>query len=78
LRILDEWEARSRENYVGAFDIAVIYVGLNDKDSAMLWLEKAYGERIMRLELMTEPAFDGLRADPRFIELESRIGLTSR
>jgi hypothetical protein len=75
---LDELKTRSTKEYIGAFDIAVIYVGLHDKDSAMQWLEKAYDERTMRLEQVTEPAFDSLRSDPRFIDLEKRIGLPPR
>jgi TolB-like protein/tetratricopeptide (TPR) repeat protein len=75
LEILDELKARAKKNDVGAFDVAIVYVGLNDKDSAMNWLEQAYDERTMRLEQITEPSFDGLRSDPRFIALEKRIGL---
>lgn len=78
LQIIDELKTRSTKEYIGAFDIAVIYVGLDDKDSAMQWLEKAYDERTMRLEQITEPAFDRLRSDPRFIDLEKRIGLPPR
>jgi TolB-like protein/DNA-binding winged helix-turn-helix (wHTH) protein/Flp pilus assembly protein TadD len=75
LQIIDELKNRSTKNYVAAFDIAAVYVGLNDRDSAMYWLDKAYEERTMRLEQITEPVFDGIRSDPRFINLANRIGL---
>jgi tetratricopeptide (TPR) repeat protein len=78
LEIVDELKTRSTKEYISAIDIAVIYVGLDDRDSAMQWLERAYDERTMRLEQVTEPAFDRLRSDPRFIDLERRIGLPPR
>jgi TolB-like protein/DNA-binding winged helix-turn-helix (wHTH) protein/Flp pilus assembly protein TadD len=78
VQILDELKARTKKNDVGAFDVAIVYVGLNDKNSALEWLEKAFTERTMRLEQITEPSFDGLRSHPRFISLEHRIGLKSQ
>ena len=75
LRILNDLKLRSKREYVAAFDIALVYAGLDDKELTMHWLEKAYDERTMRLEQITEPAFDGFRSDPRFRDLERRIGL---
>jgi hypothetical protein len=43
----------------------MVYVGLDEKDQAMSWLEKAYGERSNPSVLM-RPCFDPLRSDPRF------------
>jgi TolB-like protein len=56
--------------------IALVYVGLGEKDQAMVWLEKAYSERFNPGVLM-RPAFDPLRPDPRFQDLLRRIGLQS-
>ena len=44
------------------------------KDQAMAWLEKAYAERF-NPGVLTRPAFDSLRSDPRFQDLLRRIGL---
>jgi len=52
-----------------------VNVGLNDKNEAFRWLGRAYEERTMRLEQITEPTFDGLRSDPRLIHLKALIGL---
>jgi hypothetical protein len=68
-RIIEELKLRSGKEYVTPFDIAVIYVGLNDRDEAFRWLGRAYEERTMRLEQITEPAFEGLRSDPRLFTL---------
>jgi hypothetical protein len=55
--------------------IALVYVGLDDKDQAMAWLEKAYVERF-NPQILMRPCFDPLRSDPRFQDLLHRIGLS--
>jgi Flp pilus assembly protein TadD len=74
-QIIEELKLRSEKEYVTSFDIALVYVGLNDRDEAFRWLGRAYEERTMRLEQITEPTFDGLRSDPRLIHLKKLIGL---
>jgi TolB-like protein/DNA-binding winged helix-turn-helix (wHTH) protein/Tfp pilus assembly protein PilF len=54
--------------------VALIYVGLGDNDQAMAWLEKAYQARF-NPSILLRPAFDPIRADPRFRDLWARIGL---
>ena len=56
-------------------EIALVYVGLDEKDQAMAWLEKAYEERF-NPSVLQRPAFDPLRSDPRFLNLLRRIGLS--
>lgn len=56
--------------------MALIYVGLGEKDLAFTWLEKAYEERSFELSFIkAEPRMDGLRSDPRFRDLLRRMGL---
>jgi hypothetical protein len=74
VRILDDLKNRSRDTLSNAPEIALVYVGLDDKNQAMAWLEKAYAERFNPGVLM-RPAFDPLRSDPRFEDLLRRIGL---
>jgi TolB-like protein/Tfp pilus assembly protein PilF len=60
---------------VGQYDIAVIYAGLNDRDNAFKWLEKAYQAHAYWLTwLKIDHALDPLRSDPRFEDLVHRIG----
>jgi TolB-like protein/DNA-binding winged helix-turn-helix (wHTH) protein/Flp pilus assembly protein TadD len=75
VRILNDLKNRSRAGFSNAPEIAVVCVGLDEKDQAMVWLERAYGERFNPGVLM-RPAFDPLRSDPRFQNLLRRIGLT--
>ena len=71
LRILTDLKSQSNQD---APEIALVYVGLDQKDQAMAWLEKAYSERFNPGVLM-RPAFDPLLPDPRFQDLLHRIGL---
>jgi TolB-like protein/DNA-binding winged helix-turn-helix (wHTH) protein/Tfp pilus assembly protein PilF len=60
--------------FSNAAEIALIYAGLDEKDQAMAWLEKAYAERF-NPSILLRPAFDPLRSDLRFQDLLRRIGL---
>jgi TolB-like protein/DNA-binding winged helix-turn-helix (wHTH) protein/Tfp pilus assembly protein PilF len=72
--ILNELKDRSKHEFLNPSEIALIYVGLDQKDQAMVWLEKAYDGRFDPV-VLTWPVFDPLRSDPRFQDLVRRIGL---
>lgn len=56
--------------------LALVYLGLGQKEIALEWLEKAYQVRARDLlEIRYDPQFAQLRTDPRFIDLLRRIGL---
>jgi TolB-like protein/Flp pilus assembly protein TadD len=66
----------SKKRYVPAIYFAVIYIGLDRRDDAFLWLDKAYQERCEYLVYLgSEPLADPLRGDPRFSKLLTRLGL---
>jgi TolB-like protein/DNA-binding winged helix-turn-helix (wHTH) protein/Flp pilus assembly protein TadD len=73
-KILNDLKNRSPQVFSNAPEIAMVYVGLDDKDQAMAWLERAYAERFSPWVLM-RPCFSPLRSDPRFQDLLHRIGL---
>jgi serine/threonine protein kinase/Tfp pilus assembly protein PilF len=76
LRIIDELGAVSKRSFVTAFFFALVYAGLEDKDQAFTWLEKACAERFNRLAYVkVEALWDPLRCDPRFAELLRRVGI---
>ncbi|MBZ5546468.1 MAG: tetratricopeptide repeat protein [Acidobacteriia bacterium] len=69
-------EQMRTKRYVPAVYIALVYVGLGDKDKAFEWLDRAYEEHCEYLVyLPTEPLADPLRHDPRFPRLIERLGL---
>jgi len=49
--------------FSNAPEIAVVYLGLNDKNQAMAWLEKAYAEGF-NPGVLIRPCFDPIRSDP--------------
>jgi tetratricopeptide (TPR) repeat protein len=76
-RVFNQLKDLSKNQYVSAYDIALIYVGLGEKDQAFTTLEQAYEERCPTLEfLKVEPSLDPLRSDPRFADLLRRMNLT--
>jgi tetratricopeptide (TPR) repeat protein len=75
LKIMDELKALSKETYVSPYDVAMIYVGLDQKDQAFDWLQKGYEERFGMRYLKVDPRLDPLRSDPRFRDLVRRVGL---
>jgi len=74
----DQLKTISKHHYVSAWDMAVLYAGMSDPNSAFRWLEKAYRDRESQLPFLKQ---DGrlarLRNDPRFQSLVRRIGLPS-
>jgi len=74
VKLLSELKKHSIPSYSDASEISVIYAALGDKDQAMNWLEKAFEEHF-NPSVLLRPGFDPLRSDPRFEDLERRIGL---
>ena len=76
LKVLEEVLDYSQREYFDPFYVAVIYMGLGDTEETFRWLNKAYEERTgYMVWLKTEPVFDPIRADARYVELCRKIGL---
>jgi len=61
---------------VDSYTFAMLYVGLGDKDKAIIELEKSFNERGYYVPLLSvDPLMDPLRDDPRFAALIKRVGL---
>jgi eukaryotic-like serine/threonine-protein kinase len=74
--VLENLQEIAKDNYVSAYNFAMLYLGLNDLDETFKWLEKAYQERSGFLPfLKVEPIVDNLRADSRFQDLLWQIDL---
>jgi serine/threonine protein kinase/tetratricopeptide (TPR) repeat protein len=66
----------SKERYVPPYNVAQIYARLADKQQTLAWLEQAFNERDTQLTYMkVEPAFDEIRSDPRFQQLQQRLAM---
>jgi hypothetical protein len=73
---LTHFQAEAREGrYVSHYALAMIHAGLGDNEGAFTELDSAYAERTWGMFLLkVEPAFDGLRSDPRFERLVKKVG----
>ena len=75
-QLLDELLKLSQNEYVSSYYVAAFYAGLNKKEDALAWLEKALEERSTALVgLMVDPMFGSLHGDSRFKEILRKIGL---
>jgi len=69
-------ETQRKTGYASAYQIAILYADLGDKNKAFRWLNTAYQERDTYLYgLRTDFLLDPLRSDPRFAELVRKVGL---
>ena len=76
LRLINELKQRRKTSYVSADALVDPYLALGDYDEAFVWLERAYQEKSGGLQyLKVDPFFDPVRKDPRFADLQHRVGL---
>ncbi len=65
----------SKHAYVDPFLLAIVHLGLDDRDAMFASLDRAFSDRSgFLVALKTEPKFDAYRNDPRFLELMRRVG----
>ena len=73
--LMAQWEG---EDMYTLWGLSLIYAGLNEKEEAMDWLERAYASpspSAILTYLKVEPTLDSLRSEPRFQALLTKIGL---
>jgi hypothetical protein len=75
-RLLPELEAYPKETGAWATDIADFHFFLGEVDKGFEWLERAYSKRERTLLIIQCDWFlDGVRTDPRYLDLLKRLGL---
>lgn len=73
--ILESLAAQARDTWVPPYHMALIEAALGQHDAALARLESSVAVRDVRIVyLKIDPAWDGLRADPRFHSLMRRVG----
>lgn len=66
----------AKHRYVPAYAFAIAHAGLGNKQEALNWLEQSEEDRAWDiLHVKSEPFFDHLRSEARFVKLIERIGL---
>jgi TolB-like protein/Tfp pilus assembly protein PilF len=75
-KILEELAERSKHKYISPCLIALVQIGLGERDQAIASLEQGYTDRDQwMLYLKVDPHMDDLRSDLRFKSLLRRVGL---
>ena len=67
---------QSKNGAAHSLPVAQVYIGLDEKDHAFEWLEKAVDQHEISLGLKSEAMFDALRSDPRFGALLRQMKLS--
>lgn len=74
-RVIAGLKEESVRRYVNQYELALIYVGLNQNDQAFEWLDKAFREHSDQLiYLNVDPRLDSIRSDSRFTDLVRLVG----
>jgi DNA-binding winged helix-turn-helix (wHTH) protein/TolB-like protein/Flp pilus assembly protein TadD len=74
-KLLSELTERSRREYVPAYSMALVCIGLGDRESALGWLEHAYANHsTYMVYIKTDPLLDPIRPDPRYDQLLHKMG----
>lgn len=74
--LLAAMNERAARQYVAPYFIALIHLGLGDRDRALEWLATAVEERDSWIAFAAvNPALDELRSDPRFADLTRRLNI---
>jgi tetratricopeptide (TPR) repeat protein len=76
IKVLGQLQELSRRRYVSAYNIAVLYTGLGQKDEAFRWLQKVEEDRSEWFGgVNVDPRLDSLHSDPRFASILRSVGL---
>jgi len=73
-RLRSELVARAKREYVASYWLGLVEHGLGRDAAALDWLERAFDDREALPLLEVEPRWDGLRSNPRFQDLQRRVG----
>ena len=74
-KIIEQLNELAKKRYVSPFYIAMIHLGLDDKDKMFEYLEKACEARESFLAFTnTWPMFDSLREEPKFMAILKKMG----
>jgi TolB-like protein/Tfp pilus assembly protein PilF len=76
LKILRELMEQSKQSFILPYYIAIIHIGLDQKEQAFEWLERAFNERAEWIcALRVAPELDSLRSDQRLTDMIRRAGI---
>jgi tetratricopeptide (TPR) repeat protein len=73
-KILAQLKEARQQRYIDAYSLALVYLGLGDRDQALSWLEQGFQERSPWLKaIRVASRLKPLHGDPRFEALAEKI-----
>jgi tetratricopeptide (TPR) repeat protein len=76
-KILNKLVDDSAKGFVSECDLALVCLGLGQKDKALDHLESGYEQRAGYMtNTNVDPVFDALRSEPRFKSIVAKMGLS--
>ena len=74
MKILAQLKEARQHRYIDAYSLAIVSLGLGDRDQALSWLEQGFQERSPWLtNIRIDPLLKPLHGDPRFEALAEKI-----
>jgi hypothetical protein len=74
MQVLKQLQEESKHAYVDPYLIAVVYLGLKDRENTYAWLDRAYQARSpFLISIATDPKWSVWRGDTRFEALWKRM-----
>ncbi len=74
-KILEELRQTREQRYIEAYGLAIVYLGLGDRNETFNWLEQGYRDRdgYYMAVIRIDPVLVSLHGDPRFEALAEKI-----
>jgi TolB-like protein/Flp pilus assembly protein TadD len=74
---IQEMLERKKERYVPPYNLALVFAGLGETETALHWLGEAFEERDVHMTFLRDHKWDGMRSNAQFQKLLSRVGFAS-
>jgi len=74
---IQEMLERKKERYVPPYNLALVFAGLRESETALNWLERAFEERDVHMPFLLDHKWDRMRSNAQFQKLSSRAGFAS-
>ena len=65
---------RAKTRYVPPYNLALVFAGLRDTESAVRWLEQAFADRDVHMTFLLDHKWDALRSNKQFQRIVSQVG----
>jgi len=65
---------RAKTRYIPPYNLALVFAGLRDTESAVRWLEQAFVDRDVHMTFLLDHKWDALRSNEQFQRIVSRVG----